>query len=515
MRHLARALVVAAAFAAIASCVSTEATGERDAGDESSSRDDRPGQSGAMPGGATDAGPGGGLDDATDAEACDTASCICARTPEVCNGVDDNCNGVADEGFNLQTDPHNCGRCGEACSVLHAEPICAAGTCEVGPCDPGFGDCDGVQANGCETSLAAPSGCGDCARLGGSDGTPCGVCDTGVWRCSGDGSVACDGAPSSVTVNGCGGCAELDGPPGDRCGACDTGLWTCAGNDLAVCAGDLGASALDDCGGCAGPDSCSPGNLEFGAACGSAGTEQRVCDDTCAWGEWICEDSPLVCSPGESQTEERACGDCGEGRQTRVRSCFADGAAWEEWRPWATCETAASCRPGETEGEERSCGDCSEGAQSRSRSCSDSTCQWGDWAAWTACATSAECTPGETQSDEDLCGNCDRGRRTRSRACDGGSCRWGSWGGWSGCSGGGPCSPGARRDSDACDPCSEQVCNGECNWGGCQLRSGATCEWEAGTNWRCCGSSRWQFCLGPSYGCVWSTDCASCSGCGC
>ena len=39
-----------------------------------------------------------------------------APLPELCNGLDDNCNGVIDDGFNLATDPGNCGACGVACT---------------------------------------------------------------------------------------------------------------------------------------------------------------------------------------------------------------------------------------------------------------------------------------------------------------------------------------------------------------------------------------------------------------
>jgi hypothetical protein len=46
--------------------------------------------------------------------------------PESCNGQDDDCDGTTDEGFDLQNDPRNCGRCGV---------VCAGGeSCEAGRC---------------------------------------------------------------------------------------------------------------------------------------------------------------------------------------------------------------------------------------------------------------------------------------------------------------------------------------------------------------------------------------------
>jgi RHS repeat-associated protein len=47
---------------------------------------------------------------------------------------------------------------------------CVAGTCGVGTCDAGFGDCDGLAANGCETSLTSDDdNCGACGSV--CDGT--------------------------------------------------------------------------------------------------------------------------------------------------------------------------------------------------------------------------------------------------------------------------------------------------------------------------------------------------------
>ncbi|HVW25464.1 MAG TPA: MopE-related protein [Polyangiaceae bacterium] len=70
---------------------------------------------------------------------------------EVCNGKDDDCDGIVDNGFNKQTDPLNCGTCGNACNLPNTSVnTCTAGICTVGQCDPGFNDVDGNAANGCE-----------------------------------------------------------------------------------------------------------------------------------------------------------------------------------------------------------------------------------------------------------------------------------------------------------------------------------------------------------------------------
>jgi hypothetical protein len=76
---------------------------------------------------------------------CETGVCVttCAgpRCGEAC--------------VDLQTDPRHCGRCGAGCNVSHATPACVSGQCTVGPCEPGWSDCDGSPINGCERQLPA------------------------------------------------------------------------------------------------------------------------------------------------------------------------------------------------------------------------------------------------------------------------------------------------------------------------------------------------------------------------
>ncbi|MCC7535332.1 MAG: hypothetical protein IT379_03930 [Deltaproteobacteria bacterium] len=81
------------------------------------------------------------------AEVCEGATMPRA---EACNGEDDDCDGMPDDGFDLTTDPRNCGRCGNACEFDNAVPICADGECSIRFCRSGFHDLNGDPLDGCE-----------------------------------------------------------------------------------------------------------------------------------------------------------------------------------------------------------------------------------------------------------------------------------------------------------------------------------------------------------------------------
>ena len=74
----------------------------------------------------------------------------------------------------LQSDPSNCGSCGFSCPYgPESIPYCASGVCEI-VCDSGYGNCDNNPNNGCETNLMTNnSNCGAC-------GYSCGIFQTCV-----------------------------------------------------------------------------------------------------------------------------------------------------------------------------------------------------------------------------------------------------------------------------------------------------------------------------------------------
>lgn len=83
--------------------------------------------------GPVDAGP---PEDASEPPAADAGTrdaaapdaAMCTPKMEICNGADDNCNGRIDDGFDLNTDVENCGRCGMRCNTARRE-VCCRGAC--------------------------------------------------------------------------------------------------------------------------------------------------------------------------------------------------------------------------------------------------------------------------------------------------------------------------------------------------------------------------------------------------
>ena len=278
----------------------------------------------------------------------------CTGTPELCNGIDDDCDGVIDNGFNLKTDPLNCGACGIVCSAPAATTACVAGQCVISACTPGYLDADKNPVNGCECMVtnggveicdgadndcdgvidngfdlqSDPNNCGACGVVcDAANATSfcghgaCGfTCKAGFYdadKKTSDGcEYACNPSANPAEVcdgvdNDCNGLIDGDDAglvytPADRtcyssaAGSCQTGLTTCVDGKL-VCVG-AGPPSEEVCDGrdnnCNGViDESDPNLGQICYAAGVAGCDATtgVCVGECKRGALVCTSGSLVC----------------------------------------------------------------------------------------------------------------------------------------------------------------------------------------------------------------------------
>jgi len=146
------------------------------------------------------------------------------------------CDGNATNGCEVdtRTSTAHCGACGAACSFANASASCSAGTCALGACNTGYGNCDGTASNGCEVDTRTTAAhCGACGRACSlpnataacaAGGCTVAACNTGYADCDG------------VASNGC----EVDTRTSDsNCGVCGR---ACTGGSACV-AGSCGPMA--------------------------------------------------------------------------------------------------------------------------------------------------------------------------------------------------------------------------------------------------------------------------------
>ncbi len=227
------------------------------------------------------------------------------------------------------TDPANCGRCGEACSLANATPNCINGTCTIGACDIGYSNCDGQPGTGCERNTASdPTACGncttDCTAQPGEWDCAQGLCQPsncapGTRDCN---AMASDGCETAVLADpqNCGFCGNRCVPANatakcelGSCGieSCDPGFADCDGVAANGCERNLRTD----------PEHCG----ECGRPCGSAGVLTRrctdaACDSTCTFGLGNCSmpAAPVADDGCETNlvTSPVHCGSCGRACST-------------------------------------------------------------------------------------------------------------------------------------------------------------------------------------------------------
>jgi hypothetical protein len=166
-------------------------------------------------------------------EACVNGNCR-IDTCDYCWG---NCDGIDPNGCEIPLDTlQNCGTCAAACARTNATETCATCSCRIETCDSLWGNCDGNDGNGCERPLNTLNDCGWCGSIcWRSHATP--TCATGNCRIQSCNSLwdDCDWVDS----NGC----EQSLETLQHCNSCN---FTCTrAHATATCSG--GNCRIDSC----------------------------------------------------------------------------------------------------------------------------------------------------------------------------------------------------------------------------------------------------------------------------
>lgn len=168
---------------------------------------------------------------------------------EICNGKDDDCDSQTDEDVSFL----------ECISRMHAQSYCSMGRCESGECLEGYADCDGDEFNGCEADLSMSKyHCGACNRnCGHFDhvgtafcfNSDCNItCESGFGNCDGITENGCETRLDTLTdCRACGISCELSSCAGGQCTSltCESGYADCDGNTESGCETPL--NSIADC----------------------------------------------------------------------------------------------------------------------------------------------------------------------------------------------------------------------------------------------------------------------------
>ncbi|MEZ4407922.1 MAG: hypothetical protein R3A52_15820 [Polyangiales bacterium] len=198
----------------------------------------------------------------------------------------------------IETDPRNCGRCGNACPTPSGgAAVCSGGLCAVGSCPAGRADCDMNASNGCETDISTTTNCGVCGRACPAPPNASAVClagTCGLGACNA-GWADCDGNPANgcevnirTTVTSCGACGRVCNLPNATAtcaagscavGSCNAGWADCDGDAANGCETNIAGDATN-CGRC--------GTRCAAPTGGSAACAAGVCQAVCPGGQSNC-----------------------------------------------------------------------------------------------------------------------------------------------------------------------------------------------------------------------------------
>ncbi|MEZ4394775.1 MAG: hypothetical protein R3A48_27180 [Polyangiales bacterium] len=402
-----------------------------------------------------------------------TPSCVgSACALGACTGTFANCDGNATNGCetNTATSLANCGVCANACSFANASATCSNGRCALGTCNSGFGNCDGIAENGCETNLNTSVGnCRTCGNVcttttpglvpvctAGTCGTALGTCPAGTADCNAMAGDGCE-VNTSTSLANCGACGQACSRAnaaqtctGGVCvlGACNTGFGNCDGDAVNGCETNTRTS-ITHCGGC-------------GRPCFFANATATCTNSVCGLG---------TCNTGFANCDSNASNGCEASLQSDRLNCGACGRQCASGEVCSAGVCTLSCATGQTNcsgscvnpaTDRANCGTCGN-ACAAGTICQGGTCVLSCPTGQTACGSTCV----NTTNDNANCGACGN-ICTGGRICTGSACACPS--GQTLC--GGTCVD-TRSDPANCGPVNMSSCNMTCASG--QVCSNGVC----------------------------------------
>ncbi|PKN54487.1 MAG: hypothetical protein CVU56_26305 [Deltaproteobacteria bacterium HGW-Deltaproteobacteria-14] len=262
----------------------------------------------------------------------DGCSADCAEESS-CPALTADCDGDEANGCETPIDTlTDCGACGAPCALDHADASCDDGDCRVATCDAGYDDCDLAANNGCEARLDTLTDCGACgaACVLAHAASACADAQCALTACD-NGFDDCDADPAN-------GCETELGTPSD-CQSCgDACVYahasaTCGASGCAMAGCVPGYASCD-----ADPaNGCETATTTL-AHCGACNTPCALPHATasCATGACVV----AACDTGYADCDGAAANGC-ETPTNTLTDCGACGAACAVDHGAGSCTTGA------------------------------------------------------------------------------------------------------------------------------------------------------------------------------
>ncbi|CAN5802228.1 hypothetical protein BH11MYX4_BH11MYX4_15240 [soil metagenome] len=252
----------------------------------------------------------------------------CPVGQRLCNGA---CVGLTDPLYGCG-DP-SCAPCPSTRSAMG----CQGSRCIVTACDPGYANCNGDPADGCETDLSKPASCGACnaqCAVAAPLCAPAGPTFQCTNGCTADAPVKCgnDCVDLMTSTNHCGGCSTACPVVANATIACVVGAcgFTCRPL-FHACAGACVADTS--------PTACGPACAVCPVPAGGTATcLANVCGTSCPPPSHLCAGSCVTNAPTACGAACTAC----PARANAIATCLAETCGFACTAGFGNCDLNAA-----------------------------------------------------------------------------------------------------------------------------------------------------------------------------